>query len=240
MGNWLKIIEYMLVTGVKATVFNLLVVGSCLAQVSAAGPSGFVVLNDTVPGIFIEMRYYTIYNFIGDRVRGYEEPVALVTKETASALRNVVQELAPMGYTLKIFDAYRPQMAVDHFVEWAKDLKDTRMKQYFYPEENKASLFVHGYIASRSGHSRGSTVDVTLYDIHNDCDVDMGGTFDYFGYRSHPGYPNLSEQQKQNRNLLRSVMHKHGFRGIDTEWWHFTLNNEPYPGTYFNFPVKRF
>ena len=187
----------------------------------------------------MEVRYYTLYNFIGDRVRGYEEPVALVTRETAYALQEVNKELLPMGYTIKVFDAYRPQMAVDHFVEWARDLNDVRMQRYFYPEERKANLFAHGYIASRSGHSRGSTVDLTLYDLRNQCDVDMGGTFDYFGYRSYPDFPDLTEQQKQNRQLLRSVMLKHGFRGIDTEWWHFTLNNEPYPRTYFNFAVKR-
>ena len=195
---------------------------------------------EVVPDAIVELRYYTLYNFIGDRIRGYEEPIAIVTRETALALKNVTTELAPMGYTIKIYDAYRPQMAVDHFVEWTKNLNDVRMQNYFYPEEKKANLFSHGYIASRSGHSRGSTVDLTLYDIRNDCDVDMGGTFDYFGYRSHPGYPNLTEEQKKNRNLLRSIMLKHGFRGIDTEWWHFTLNNEPYPNTYFNFKVKQF
>ncbi len=209
------------------------------AAVSATDSSDFVVITDVVPDAIMEVRYYTLYNFIGDRVRGYEEPVALVTRETAYALREVNNELLPMGYTIKIFDAYRPQMAVDHFVEWARDLNDVRMQKYFYPEENKANLFVHGYIASRSGHSRGSTVDLTLYDLRNQCDIDMGGTFDYFGYRSYPDFPDLTEQQKQNRRLLRSVMYKHGFRGIDTEWWHFTLNNEPFPNQYFNFTVKR-
>lgn len=221
-----------------ASLFNLLSFTICLAGVSVADSSGFVVLTDIVPDAIVELRYYTLYNFIGDRIRGYEEPVALVTKETAYALNEVEKELLPMGYTIKIFDAYRPQMAVDHFVEWAQILSDTRMQKYFYPEENKANLFAHGYISSRSGHSRGSTVDLTLYDLRNQCDVDMGGTFDYFGYRSHPDYPNLTEQQKQNRRLLRSVMEKHGFHGIQTEWWHFTLNNEPYPNSYFNFAIR--
>ena len=212
---------------------------SCQAKTTELDSSGFVVLTDIVPDAMVELRYYTLYNFIGDRIRGYEEPVALVTKETALALREVNNELIPMGYTIKIYDAYRPQMAVDQFVEWTKDLNDTRMKNYFYPEEHKENLLAHGYIASRSSHSRGSTVDMTLYNLRDDCDVDMGGTFDYFGYRSHPDYPYLTEQQKQNRHLLRSVMLKHGFRGIDTEWWHYTLNNEPYPSTYFNFPIQR-
>lgn len=229
----------LLVLYATIVVLNVCVSRTCSSAVSATDSSGFVVLTDVVPDAIMEARYYTLYNFIGDRVRGYEEPVILVTREAANALQEVNKELLPMGYTIKVFDAYRPQMAVDHFVEWARDLNDVRMQKYFYPEENKANLFAHGYIASRSGHSRGSTVDLTLYDVRNECDVDMGGTFDYFGYRSYPDYPKLTNQQKQNRLLLRTVMVKHGFRGIDTEWWHFTLNNEPYPDSYFNFTVKR-
>lgn len=219
--------------------FNLHLAFTCFAEISPTDSSGFVVLTDIVPDAIMEVRYYTLYNFIGDRVRGYEEPVALISKEAAYSLREVQKEIAPLGYVIKVFDAYRPQMAVDHFVEWARDLSDVRMQKYFYPEERKANLFVHGYIASYSGHSRGSTVDLTLYDVRNDCDVDMGGTFDYFGYRSYPDYPNLTAEQTKNRQLLQSVMLKHGFRGIDTEWWHFTLKNEPYPNTYFNFKVQR-
>ena len=232
--------KYLLVLSAAVAVLNVCANNTCFSEVSATDSSGFVVLTDIVPDAIMEARYYTLYNFIGDRVRGYEEPVVLVTREAAKALQEVNKELLPMGYTIKVFDAYRPQMAVDHFVEWARDLNDVRMQKYFYPEENKANLFAHGYIASRSGHSRGSTVDLTLYDVRNECDVDMGGTFDYFGYRSYPNYPYLTEQQRQKRQLLRSVMVKHGFHGIDTEWWHFTLNNEPYPNSYFNFAVKRF
>lgn len=218
---------------------NLHLVFTCFAEISPTDSSGFVVLTDIVPDAIMEVRYYTLYNFIGDRIHGYEEPVALVTKETAYALQEVQKEIAPLGFAIKVFDSYRPQMAVDHFMEWARDVNDVRMQKYFYPEESKVNLFAHGYIASRSGHSRGSTVDLTLYDVRNGCDVDMGGTFDYFGYRSYPDYPNLTAEQKKNRQLLRSVMLKHGFRGIDTEWWHFTLKNEPYPNTYFNFKVQR-
>ena len=202
-------------------------------------PSGFVVLTDIAPDIIVEMRYYSKYNFVGERIRGYEEPVALVTRETALALKQANDDVAHMGYQLKIWDAYRPQMAVDHFIEWARDLSDVKMKRYFYPDEEKANLFVHGFIASRSSHSRGSAVDVTLYDLQNDYDVDMGGAFDYFGPRSYPDYPDLTEQQKMHRDLLRTVMHKHGLKGISTEWWHFILIDEPYPNQYFNFPVKR-
>ena len=202
-------------------------------------PSGFVVLSDIAPDIVVEMRYYGKYNFVGERIRGYEEPIALVTLETARALKKANADVAPMGYKLKVWDAYRPQTAVDHFIEWAKDLRNVKMKRYFYPDEEKENLFVHGFIAARSSHSRGSAVDVTLYDVQKGYDVDMGGTFDYFGPRSYSDYPRLTEQQKMHRDILRTVMHRYGFKGISTEWWHFILVDEPYSNLYFNFPVKR-
>lgn len=200
--------------------------------------SNFVNITDVDPNIMVEARYYTSYNFVGERIRGYEEPIALATREMAQALKAVNSELYPQGYCLKIYDAYRPQSAVNHFVEWGQNLSDVKMKDYFYPELDKSVLFDQGYIAYRSGHSRGSTVDLTLYDLRNNCDVDMGGTFDYFGYRSHPSYPNVTQEQYSNRMKLRDVMLRHNFRPLDTEWWHFTLNNEPFPGRYFRFPVK--
>ncbi len=213
------------------------------SYVSAAEPdpddsSGFVVLSDVVPDIIQEIRYYSTYNFVGDRIRGYEEPCALMTKEAAAALKEVADELREKGYRLKVFDAYRPQMAVDNFVEWAKDVNDTRMKKYFYPELNKDVLFPQGYIAENSGHSRGSTIDLTLFDMNTGKEVDMGGTFDYFGERSHPDFKgDLTRKQLANRKILRDAMLRHGFKPLDTEWWHFTLKNEPYPNTYFTFPV---
>lgn len=139
---------------------------------------------------------------------------------------------------MKIYDAYRPQKAVDHFEKWAKDLNDTKMKEYFYPNLNKSVLFEQGYIANHSGHSRGSTVDLTLYDMKTEKEVDMGGTFDYFGEESHPDYKNITPEQYKNRMMLRQAMTNHGFEPLPTEWWHFTLKNEPYPNTYFTFPVK--
>ena len=200
--------------------------------------SGFVVLSDVVPDIIQEIRYYSTYNFVGDRIRGYEEPCALMTREAAAALKNVADELREKGYRLKVFDAYRPQAAVDNFVEWAKKINDTRMKKYFYPELNKDVLFPQGYIAEYSGHSRGSTIDLTLFDMNTGKEVDMGGTFDYFGERSHPDFKgDLTKQQLANRKILRDAMLRHGFKPLDTEWWHFTLKDEPYPDTYFTFPV---
>lgn len=197
-----------------------------------------MLLSDAVPDAILEIRYYSTYNFVGDRIDGYEEPLAFLTKEDAVALKNVSDELITKGYRLKIFDAYRPQKAVTHFMNWALDEKDVRMKKYFYPELDKTVLFPQGYIAEHSGHSRGSTVDLTLFDMTTEKEVDMGGTFDYFGELSHPDYRNITEEQYRNRMLLREVMLKHGFKPLVEEWWHFTLANEPYPDTYFTFPIN--
>lgn len=201
-------------------------------------PSDFVLLAEAVPDAILEIRYYSTYNFVGDRIDGYEEPVALLTKEAAAALRAVSDDLKEKGYRLKIFDAYRPQMAVTNFVRWAEDTDDTRMKEYFYPELDKSVLFDQGYIALHSGHSRGSTVDLTLFDMKTEKEVDMGGTFDYFGELSHPDYTDITEEQYANRMILREAMMAHGFRPLEEEWWHFTLDEEPYPETYFTFPVS--
>lgn len=200
--------------------------------------SDFVLITDVVPDAIFEIRYYSTYNFVGDRIDGYEEPLAFLTKEAADALKGASDDLKKQGYRLKIYDAYRPQMAVTNFVEWAKDEEDTRMKEYFYPDLNKDVLFPQGYIAEHSGHSRGSTVDLTLFDMETEKEVDMGGTFDYFGEESHPDYKGITEEQYNNRMILRKAMTDHGFKPLDTEWWHFTLADEPYPDTYFTFPVN--
>lgn len=200
--------------------------------------SDFVLLSDAVPDAILEIRYYSTYNFVGERIDGYEEPIALLTEEAADALREVSDELTEQGYRLKIYDAYRPTEAAENFVDWAKDTGDTRMKEYFYPELDKSVLFRQGYIGERSGHSRGSTVDLTLFDMSTEKEVDMGGTFDYFGEISHPDYRGITQEQYDNRMILREAMTAHGFKPLATEWWHFTLQNEPYPDTYFTFPVN--
>lgn len=200
--------------------------------------SDFVLLSDAVPDAILEIRYYSTYNFVGERIDGYEEPIALLTEEAADALREVSDDLMEQGYRLKIYDAYRPTEAVESFVDWAKDIEDTRMKEYFYPELDKSVLFRQGYIGERSGHSRGSTVDLTLFDMDTEKEVDMGGTFDYFGEISHPDYRGITQEQYDNRMILREAMTAHGFKPLATEWWHFTLRNEPYPDTYFTFPVN--
>jgi D-alanyl-D-alanine dipeptidase len=201
--------------------------------------SDFVLLSEAVPDAILEIRYYSTYNFVGDRIDGYEEPVALLTKEAAAALKEVSDDLETQGYRLKIYDAYRPQRAVTNFVNWAEDIDDTRMKEYFYPDLDKSVLFDQGYIAEHSGHSRGSTVDLTLFDMKTEKEVDMGGTFDYFGELSHPDYKGITEEQYANRMILREAMTSHGFKPLVEEWWHFTLEDEPYPDTYFTFPVSR-
>ena len=200
--------------------------------------SDFVLLSDVVPDAILEIRYYSTYNFVGERIDGYEEPIAVLTEEAADALREVSDDLMEQGYRLKMYDAYRPTEAVENFVDWAKDTGDTRMKEYFYPELDKSVLFRQGYIGRRSGHSRGSTVDLTLFDMDTEKEVDMGGTFDYFGEISHPDYRGITQEQYDNRMILREAMTAHGFKPLATEWWHFTLRNEPYPDTYFTFPVN--
>lgn len=221
-------------------------------SVSPDDPSGFVELAEAVPDVILEVRYYSTYNFVGDRIDGYEAPCVLMTREAAKALKAVSDDVMAQGYRLKVYDAYRPQMAVSHFVRWAEDLNDTRMKPYFYPNETKNVLFEKGYIAAKSGHSRGSTIDLTLFDMATGKELDMGGTFDYFGLESHPdwcgdpetmeytgdGEDGITEEQFQNRMILRAAMLRHGFKPLVEEWWHFTLKDEPYPDTYFTFPVR--
>ncbi len=200
--------------------------------------SGFVLLSDYVPGIIQEIRYFSTYNFIGDRIDGYEEPCAILTKEAARALKKVSNEVNAQGYRLKVFDAYRPACAVRQFVLWGIEDLDLRMKPFFYPELEKEELFAQGYIAKMSGHSRGSTIDLTLLDMETGREVDMGSPFDLFSPISHPDSRDVTDEQYNNRMYLQKMMTRNGFIPIDTEWWHFTLADEPYPDTYFEFPVS--
>ncbi|MBP5196656.1 MAG: M15 family metallopeptidase [Bacteroidaceae bacterium] len=213
--------------------------------------SDFVTITDVVPDVILEIRYFSTYNFVGKRIDGYLQPTALLTKRAADSLKAVSDDLVRHGYRLKIYDAYRPQCAVDHFVRWSKDVNDTLMKKYFYPDLDKSVLFPQLYICERSGHTRGSTLDLTLFDMNKEKEVDMGGTFDWFGEESHPDFSGdpetlyfdpeggLTSEQFYNRMMLRAAMMRHGFKPFPTEWWHFTLEDEPYPNTYFTFPVKQ-
>ena len=202
--------------------------------------SDFVAITDVVPDAILEIRYYSTYNFVGERIDGYDAPIALMTREAADSLRAVSDDLRRHGgYRLKIWDAYRPQRAVNHFIRWAENLQDTAMKRIFYPMVDKSLLFEQNYILARSGHSRGSTVDLTLIDEATGKELDMGSPFDWFGNESHPDYPCKLYRQSENRLILRKAMLRHGFLPIDSEWWHFTLANEPYPDTYFDFPITQ-
>ena len=201
-------------------------------------PSGFVVLAEVLPHIVQEIRYYSTYNFIGERIDGYEEPCALLSAEAARALKAVSNELFVQGYRLKIFDAYRPACAVRQFVLWGIEDRDIRMKPYFYPDLEKQELFAKGYIAKQSSHSRGSAVDLTLLDMKTGKELDMGSPFDLFSELSHPDNRSITEEQYENRMTLRNAMLRNGFAPIDCEWLHFSLLDEPYPDTYFEFPVS--
>ena len=201
-------------------------------------PSAFVPLAEFVPSVVQEIRYYSTYNFIGDRIDGYEDPIALITVDAARALKRVAGEMNVRGYRLKIFDAYRPATAVKHFVLWGIEDLDLRMKPFFYPDLDKMDLFSLGYIASQSSHSRGSTVDLTLLDMKTGKELDMGSPFDLFSEVSHPDYRGITDEQYENRMVLRESMIRNGFAPIDCEWWHFSLEDEPFPDTYFEFPVS--
>ena len=216
-------------------------------QTDAAVPQGvphegFVYVKNIISDLIEDLRYFTTNNFMGERADGYEANHAILSKEAATALSKAADELREKGYVVKIYDAYRPQKAVDHFVRWSKT-SDQRNKKDYYPDLAKTSLFPT-YIARKSGHSKGSTVDMTICYKDTKEEVDMGSHFDYFGPPSHPSfigkYPGgeVTQQHKQNRMMLREVMVRHGFKPYDNEWWHFTLRNEPYPTTYFIFPVK--
>jgi len=224
-------------------------------------PKGFVEIREVIPDIILDLRYITNHNFLGVPVEGYKEEKCYITKAAADSLAKVQEELRNFNLSLKIYDAYRPQRAVNHFVKWAKDLSDTLTKKEFYPTLDKSRLFVDGFIAEKSGHSRGSTIDLTIvpipvpdqpeFDINNQCEcfesldkrfkdnsIDMGTGFDCFDPLSHTENAKLNPQQRANRLLLNNLMDKYGFRNLAEEWWHFTLRNEPYPSTYFDFEIK--
>ena len=198
---------------------------------------GFVYLNDTDDSIIVDLKYYSTENFTGQFVEGYLSNNAILTKESALALSNAQDDFNKLGYSLILYDAYRPQRSVDFFVQWSKNPYDTINKRIYYPDIKKSELFELGYIASKSGHSRGSTVDVSLVEISTNKVLDMGTIFDYFGIESHTFFNDISEKQKSNRLILYEVMSKNGFKNYSKEWWHFTLKNEPYQ-KYFDFLVK--
>lgn len=224
-------------------------------------PADFVNAQQVIPQLQTDIRYDSPHNFVGRKIRGYEASVCLLTRPAAEALKKVETTLLTMGLTLKVYDCYRPQTAVNDFASWARDIDNTKMRTEFYPVVNKQDLFRDGYIAYQSGHSRGSTIDLTIVPVNSqipaydpkakqiactapqaqrfpDNSLDFGTGYDCFSPMSHPSYQDLSAEAKRNRLLLQTLMKQAGFEPLSTEWWHFTLINEPYPNTYFDFPVK--
>ena len=224
---------------IKGLLLVLIVLGFAFAKPSTSQlAEGFAYVQDEIPDLEVELRYFTDHNFMGRPVEGYHANRLILTKEATEALKRVQEDLRNQNMCLKVFDGYRPQLAVDHFVRWAKDLADTISKGEFYPDVQKQFLFSEGYIASKSGHSRGSTVDLTIIDAHSGELLDMGGYFDFFGEKSWTDNPDITDEQKENRALLQSAMEKHNFRNYPKEWWHYTLRWEPFPDTYFEFLVE--
>lgn len=245
----------LLLTGITGT--------EAVARPGPGAPEEFVALRDVAPGIRQDIRYFTAHNFVGDPIDGYRQPMCLLTEDAAVALRKAQRAFLRQGYTLKVYDCYRPQRAVDHFVEWAKDLEDRRMKQEFYPRIDKSTLFEDGYIAAKSGHSRGSTVDLTLVELpwrpsrpytpgeplvpcyapqearFADNSVDMGTGYDCFDTLSHTLDERIQGEQRENRLLLKQGLEEAGFVNYPNEWWHYTYRPETFTDTYFDFPVHR-
>ena len=215
-----------------------LLAGTAASLAESPRPADFVDAASMVKPLAVELRYFTPHNFVGARVDGYEKPVCLLTRPAATALAAVAQDIAPLGLGLKVFDCYRPARAVAHFVRWAKNLNDQKEKPEFYPDVDKRDLFRLGYIADKSSHSRGSTVDLTLVELGAGREVDMGTPFDFFSPRFWPDDASVASVQRENRNRLRHAMERHGFMPYDREWWHFTLKNEPFPARSFDFPVQ--
>jgi len=216
-----------------------LVLISCFGSLfESTAQEGFVSLDTILDQAILEPMYYSAENFVGDTIDGYHAAKILLTTEAASALSHVEARLNKQGLGLKVLDGYRPQIAVDHFLRWSIVAADTAQKGQFYPNTPKHLLFEKGYIAKQSGHSRGSAIDLTLVDLLTGKELDMGTTVDYFGSLSHTDSREITVDQCKNRRILRNVMQKEGFAAIETEWWHFYLKNEPFPDTYFTFPIR--
>lgn len=214
------------------------VILSCMGQSVDAQtrPAAFVDVASEVPGLVVDMRYFGTHNFVGMRIDGYDAPVCILSRQAAAALAAVQRDLLPRQLGLKVFDCYRPVRAVSHFARWARD-PDNKTKAEFYPDIDKRNLFREGYISQRSGHSRGSTVDLTIVSLPSNQELDMGTPFDFLSPRA-GSRGNITPEQRANRKILSDVMRRHGFIPYEKEWWHFTLRNEPFPNDYFDFPVR--
>ena len=217
---------------------TLALLSAPIARADGTRPADFVDAATIVPGLVVEMRYAGTHNFVGEPIAGYVRPVCLLTREAAQALASVESDLGARGLGLKVFDCYRPRRAVAHFVRWARTIADVRGKAEFYPDVDKRQLFELGYIATQSGHSRGSTVDLTLVRRTDNTELDMGTPFDFFSPKSWPSDVTVNVEARRNRAVLAAAMRRGGFRSYEKEWWHFTLRGEPYPSSSFDAPVQ--
>lgn len=219
-------------------VFLLFFLLNCISRENENLKPRFSYVKNEIPTVELEIRYFGNHNFTGRAVIGYDAPVAILSTDATRSLKKVQKELNKKGLGLKIFDSYRPQKSVTSFETWAKDINDTLAKREFYPDIDKRDLFTLGYIASKSGHTRGSTLDLTLINLKTKQELDMGSSFDFFGTVSHHNTNSITAQQKENREILRTTMLNYGFKEYAEEWWHYTLINEPFPTTYFDFDIK--
>ncbi len=208
-----------------------------MKKIKLVRPDDMIDVKTKIPDIVIDVKYYTGDNFVGERIDGYESPTVYLTVPAVEALAKVQAQLAAEGYGLKIFDGYRPRRAVKHFIRWSKKEEDSRTKKSYYPTMTRREIIEKGFICVESAHTRGSTVDLTVINIKTGEELDMGGTFDYFSESSFSDYDHLTLEQSKNRMLLRYLMRSEGFEPLQTEWWHFTLINEPYPNACFDFTV---
>lgn len=219
--------------------YIIVLVGVLCGSSCMALPTGFVYLKDIDPTIIQDVKYFTHDNFIGRPINGYAAAECILTQEAALALSKLQKILLSQKLSLKVYDCYRPQTAVNDFIAWSKDTSDQKMKKDYYPRVDKGDFFKLGYIAEKSSHTRGSTVDLTIVHLSGKkpIDMNMGTHFDFMDELSHPLNPDIHDEGKNNRMFLRRMMQEAGFEPYDKEWWHFTFKNEPYPDTYFDFPV---
>jgi D-alanyl-D-alanine dipeptidase len=208
-----------------------------LLNVTEDRPELFVDMMSIIPGLRVDLKYFSGDNFIGEKVVGYERELCLITRPAAQALLRVQHELASFGLGLKVFDAYRPQRSVNHFIDWCDQPGPSLTQSRFFPTLQRNELFSQGYLVRHSSHSRGSTVDLTLIDLATDTELAMGTEFDFFGPESWFDSQTVTAQARANRMLLQGLMVQHGFVPFHQEWWHFTLQDEPFPDRCFDFPI---
>ena len=209
-----------------------------MKRIMITRPEDFVDISLEIPEIVTDVKYFTGENFVGEKIDGYDAPIVLLTKKATIALKRVQKQLVEKGYGLKVYDGYRPKCAVEHFIRWVNTEENGKTKDFYYPGMTRLEVFQGGFIAKKSSHTRGSTVDLTVIKLDTGIEVDMGGSFDFFSQISYSDYDHLNIEQSKNRVQIRYLMRSEGFEPMQQEWWHFTLADEPYPETYFDFCIN--